>query len=162
MTFGPGGLFGILAEPAPDRPTRAPGRRVRTAGGPVPRFTGAVFLNAGSLHHVGPGRQWVELSRRWAAAGVRCLRMDLGGVGDSPRTGPPGKLASYPTSALDDLAQAVRLLAPDDPREVLLLGLCSGAYHSLLTAPPIGVGGVAILNPLRLPSSLPPGAGLDG
>ena len=147
------GLFGILSEPeraerrAAGRPTRVP-----TTGGPVPTFGAALFLNAGSLHHVGPGRQWVELSRRWAAEGIRCLRMDIGGVGDSPLTGPPGDLSSYPPGAFDDVAAGVRYLAPDDPREVVLLGLCAGAFHSLLAAPTTGVGGVAVLNPLRLPT----------
>jgi len=156
--FGPAGLFGIVAEPM----ARATGdtslsvapalHRVQTTGGPVPAFGTALFLNAGSLHHVGPGRQWVELSRRWAAAGVRCLRMDIGSVGDSPVTGPAGDLSSYPQHAEADVVEGVRFLSPGDPRDVLLLGLCSGAYHSLLAATSAEVGGVAILNPLRVPS----------
>jgi len=149
-------LFGILAEPVDGTAELvAKGRRVHTSAGDVPPFGAAIFLNAGSLHHVGPGRQWVELSRRWAAAGVRCLRMDLGGIGESPMTGPAGILPSYPLSARDDVAAAVQFLAPDDHKQVVLLGLCAGAFHSLLVAPSIGVGGVAVLNPLRMPSSQP-------
>jgi dienelactone hydrolase len=160
VSVGDAGLFGILAEPvatpgrtaAPDGDARSRRRtRVRTTAGEVPRFASALFLNAGSLHHVGPGRQWVELSRRWAAAGVRCLRMDIAGVGDSPATGPTGPLSSYPPGAEHDVAAGVRFLAPEDPGEVVLLGLCAGAYHALLAAPSTGVGGVAVLNPLRLP-----------
>ena len=112
----------------------------------------ALFLNAGSLHHVGPGRQWVELSRRWAAEGIRCLRMDLGGLGDSPLTGPPANCRATRRAPSTTSPRRVRYLAPDDPREVVLLGLCSGAFHSLLAAPTTGVGGVAVLNPLRLPT----------
>jgi len=162
--FGTRRLFGILTDHVDahgrDGATAAGGpagprlARIRAVGGPVPRFGSAIFLNAGSLHHVGPGREWVELSRRWAAAGVRCLRMDLGGVGESPLVGPPGELSSYPPTGLDDVAEGVHLMAPEDPREVVLLGLCSGAYHSLLAAPSTHVGGVAVLNPLRLPSAL--------
>ena len=161
VAVGDGGLFGILAEPV-SRPARTPasagdpasggGIRVRTSAGAVPQFASALFLNAGSLHHVGPGRQWVELSRRWASAGVRCLRIDIAGVGDSPATGAAGALSSYPPDAERDVASAVRFLAPDDPGQVVLLGLCAGAYHALLAAPATGVGGVAVLNPLRLPS----------
>ncbi len=162
VVFGSGELFGICAEPLPDDPGTGARERVRTLGGPVPRFAAALFLNAGTLHHVGPGRQWVELSRRWAAAGVRCLRMDLGGVGESPLVGPPGVLSSYPPSALDDISAAVDFLAPDDPRQVVVLGLCSGAYHALLTAPSVRVGGVAILNPLRLPSKVDQAPGSMG
>jgi alpha-beta hydrolase superfamily lysophospholipase len=154
VAFGDGGLFGILA--VPELPTDGPLlgglNRVATTGGPVPLFSSALFLNAGSLHHVGPGRQWVDLSRRWAAHGIRCLRMDFGGVGDSPLNGPPGELSSYPPSALADVIEGVRHLAPKDPKDVVLLGLCSGAFHALLAAPSSGVGGVAVLNPLRLPT----------
>ena len=57
------------------------------------------------------------------------------------------------------MAEGVEFLAPDNPREVLLLGLCSGAFHSLLAAPSTGVGGVAVLNPLRLPT---PGVQVPG
>ena len=155
--FGPAGLFGMLAEPTDPSSgaslLAADRRRVRTTGGPVPEFGTALFLNAGSLHHVGPGRQWVELSRTWAASGVRCLRMDIGSVGDSPVTGPAGDLSSYPQHAEADVLEGVRFLSPGNPRDVLLLGLCAGAYHSLLAATSAGVGGVAILNPLRVPSA---------
>jgi dienelactone hydrolase len=151
VLFGDDGLFGILSEPAPGT-VRAHRTRYPTTGGPVPEFGAALFLNAGSLHHVGPGRQWVELGRRWAAAGMRCLRMDIGNVGDSPVTGPDGELSSYPPGAMRDVEAGVAFLAPDDPGDVVLLGLCAGAYHSLLAAPSTGVGGVAVLNPLRLPS----------
>ncbi len=160
VLFGDAGLFGILAEPVAASARHRPDR-VRTTSGPVPDFRSALFLNAGSLHHVGPGRQWVELSRRWAARGIRCLRMDLGGVGDSPATGPAGELSSYPPLALGDVEEGVHFLAPDDPGEVVLLGLCAGAYHAILAAPSTRVGGVAVLNPLRLPS-WDPGAGALG
>jgi len=166
VSIGAAGLFGILAEPAAPTPGTGLAPRVTTSGGPVPTFGAALFLNAGGLHHVGPGRQWVERSRRWAAAGVRCLRMDIGGIGDSPGSGPVGILASYPPHARDDVADGVAFLSPADPGEVVLLGLCAGAYHSLLAAPSVGVGGVAVLNPLRLPADNPddPGIGdlIDG
>jgi hypothetical protein len=79
--------------------------------------------------------------------------MDLGGIGDSPMTGPAGPISSYPPAALGDVNEAVKFLSPDDPAQVVLLGLCAGAYHALLAVPSTGVGGVAILNPLRLPGS---------
>lgn len=159
VLFGDAGLFGIVTEPPPGA-VGVRRNRYPTSGGPVPAFGSALFLNAGSLHHVGPGRQWVELARRWAGAGMRCLRMDIGNVGDSPVTGPDGELSSYPPGALRDVEAGVAFLAPDDPGEVVLLGLCAGAYHSLLAAPSTGVGGVAVLNPLRLPSADPGSGGM--
>lgn len=43
-----------------------------------------IFLNAGLVHRVGPGRLYVELARQLAAQGWTCLRFDHAGVGDSP------------------------------------------------------------------------------
>ena len=43
-----------------------------------------LFVNAGPQRRTGPNRMWVEAARRWAAAGVPSLRIDLSGIGDSP------------------------------------------------------------------------------
>jgi len=87
-------LFGILTEPegAPLGPT-------------------VLLLNAGLIHHIGPARLWVSLARRFAAAGMRCLRFDLSGLGDSPvRPGsPPRRL---PARAAEDVASAAEALCP--------------------------------------------------
>ena len=135
VVFGDGGLFGILAEP--DQPAEGQllegSNRLATTGGPVPIFGSALFVNAGSLHHVGPGRQWVELSRRWAAEGIRCLRMDLGGLGDSPLHGPPGELSSYPPGALDDVDRGGAVPGPRRPARC-------GAARSVLGGVPLPAG----------------------
>jgi len=144
VALGDAGLFAMVTE----RVGNATGGG-SLAGGP--RYGHALFLNAGSLHHIGPGRQWVEMSRAWAADGVRSLRLDLGGVGESPLTGPPGVLSSYPPSAVADIDAGMEFLAPNARDDVVLLGLCSGAYHCLLGAPQVGAGAVALVNPLRLP-----------
>ena len=65
--LGSRGLFGIVAEPT------------GVHAGPL-----IVFLNVSTDEHTGPSRLWVELSRRWAALGLQCLRFDLTGIGDSP------------------------------------------------------------------------------
>ena len=63
----PMGLFGILCE-AGDT-------------GPGPSI---LFLSVANEHRMGPARLWVDFSRRWAAAGLRCFRIDLSSLGDSP------------------------------------------------------------------------------
>jgi alpha/beta superfamily hydrolase len=146
VTLGKG-LFGILTE-AGDPP---PGSVDGTGRG-RPRFAAAIFLNSGSIHHIGPSRQWVEMSRAWAPRGVRCLRLDLGGIGDSQVTGESSILSSYPPSAIDDVDAAMQFLAPGDPGAVVLVGLCSGAYHGLLAGSALHSGGVVAINPLRYPS----------
>ena len=51
------------------------------------RKTGAVLLNAGLIHHIGPNRIYVKLARQIAALGIVALRFDLSGIGDSlPRS----------------------------------------------------------------------------
>lgn len=149
------GLFGVLTEAGTVDPATVPGSadpQHERSGGGRPRFGAAIFLNSGSIHHIGPSRQWVEMSRAWAACGVRCLRLDLGGVGDSPAMGEPGILSSYPPSAVDDIDAAMRFLAPGEPGTIVLVGLCSGAYHALLAGSALVPGGVVVINPLRYPS----------
>jgi dienelactone hydrolase len=135
LSVPPVGLFGVLtyAEDAPvppDKPT-------------------ALFLNVANQHHVGPGRLWVELSRQWAVAGVRSLRLDMSGLGDSPnRQGGLDAWASCKPEAFDDVIDAVGWLSPDDPSDVVLVGLCSAGYQALESAVMIRARGVVAINPV--------------
>ena len=99
---------------------------------PVPGAPAALFLNVANQHHVGPNRLWVELARQWAGAGIRSLRLDLSGLGDSPhRQGSPARWECFKPEAFDDVVDAARWLSPDDPSNVVLVGLCSGGYQAL-------------------------------
>ena len=133
-TLGEAGLFGIVTEPA------------RSVGQKVPQTV--ILLNAGLIDHVGPSRLWVDFARRWAGGGVRTLRFDLSGLGDSPTR--PGQVEDemYPPEAFDDLAEVVAVMAPDGPGSVILAGLCSGGYHSIEGGIALGVGGVCVINPI--------------
>lgn len=112
---GPAGLFGIMCEPS--------------SGG---RGAAVLFLSVANEHRMGPARLWTELSRRWAAHGMRCLRLDMSSLGDSPLRHPeqPRFLPRGP-EAFDDVLDAARFLSPDDPSNVVLVGLCSSAYQAL-------------------------------
>jgi hypothetical protein len=116
VRIGAGNLFGIVTEPEDCETTRMPS---------------VLFSNAGVLTHSGPARVWVEMARGWAALGVRALRVDLGGLGDSPTR--PGRQSDqvYPVEAIEDLIDAARFVAPQDPAGVALVGLCSGGYHAI-------------------------------
>ncbi len=131
VRLGPLGLFGILTEPegAPLGPT-------------------VLLLNAGLIHHIGPARLWVSLARRFAAAGMRCLRFDLSGLGDSPvRPGQPPHVG-YPLEAAEDVASAAEALCPGHHGDVVLTGLCAGAYHSIENGIALGARGVCAINPI--------------
>jgi alpha-beta hydrolase superfamily lysophospholipase len=133
VRLGPCDLFGIVTEPA-------------ESGG----LTGptAVFLDVAAEHHVGPARLWVELARQWAEAGVRSLRFDLSGLGDSPSKPGQDDQLMYAPSAIDDAIAAVRATSPDDPSDVVLIGLCSGAYVAMDAADQLHPRGVCALNPV--------------
>jgi len=112
-----GQLFGVLAQPV-DIPVA-----------PV----SAILLNAGAHRHIGQARMWVDAARRWAAAGVPTLRVDLEGIGDSDGDGArftdsgelyDARLVEQARSVLDALD--ARGFGP----RYIAAGLCSGAYWS--------------------------------
>ena len=110
LVLGPLNLFGILSESA-------------AATGPT------IVLVGGYIYpHTGPGRTWVQLARQLAVAGHRVLRLDLSGIGDSGLR--PGQKAQqyYAAEGADDIAQVAAAISPEDPRNVVLVGFCAGAY----------------------------------
>jgi alpha-beta hydrolase superfamily lysophospholipase len=150
VSVPPVGLFGVLTDrqdvPAP------PGR---------PTF---IFLNVANQHHVGTNRLWVELARQWAMAGIRSVRLDMSGLGDSPnRQGEHGQWACFKPEGFDDVGDAVRWASPDDPSNVVLVGLCSGAYQALEGALAVRARGVVAVNPYVsfVPAELRAGLPLD-
>jgi alpha-beta hydrolase superfamily lysophospholipase len=106
-----------------------------------------VLLNAGRTDHTGPGRLWVDLARRWAGAGLRVVRADLSGLGGSPPH--PGRNGdrAYPEGAVEDVRDIAESVSPDDPSDIVLVGLCSGGYHSAMAALEMPVAGVVAINP---------------
>lgn len=131
---GPVGLFGVISRPL--------GRE---------SSVGVVFLNSGVIDHVGPARAWVTWARRWAAAGMTVLRVDLSGLGDSPVR--PGQRVDiiYPLEAFDDLEEIAKAISPRDPSSIVLVGLCSGAYHAVEGGIAMGVRSVCAINPILTP-----------
>ncbi len=142
--IGPRGQFAIVSEPESG------------AVGPW-----IVMINGANEDHVGPSRLWVDLSRRWSSFGLRCVRFDFVGLGESP-----GLNSETPAKAFDDtdvteIYDVIRSLSPDDPTNAVLIGLCSGAHRALQAALQLNVRGVCTINPQVGPASLrnpvPPG-----
>jgi alpha-beta hydrolase superfamily lysophospholipase len=146
VALGPVGLFGIVTEPgepgAGEPGEGGSGEPGAMAGGPT-----AILFNAGRIDHVGPSRLWVDFAREWAGRGVRVLRFDLSGLGDSPVRPGQAEDIVYPPEALDDLTEVVKAMGPDGAGEIVLSGLCSGGYHSVEGGIALGVRAVCLINP---------------
>lgn len=125
-------LVGVLTQPAP---------AARRAGEPF-----VVILNAGIIHRVGPNRLHVGLARSLSAAGFEVLRFDLSGLGDSK---PRSDCLSALDAGLADIQDVIDWLQSKRGVErIVLVGLCSGADHSVIySASDPRVVGVALIDP---------------
>jgi alpha-beta hydrolase superfamily lysophospholipase len=132
-----GSMFGILAEPA-----------FPTAHGD----SCVLLLNAGGVRHTGPNRMWVEAARRWAAAGVASLRLDLSGVGESDGGQNLDIPSLYQEHLVDGVELAMDSLRPlRGFRRFVAVGLCAGAFwafHAVLRRREIS--GAILINPRLL------------
>ncbi len=117
------------------------------------RRRAVVLLNVGADYHIGSSRLYVSLARRWARLGYTVLRFDLAGLGDSETRPERGDDEVYPPAAIDDIRAAVDFLrARYGAAEIVLAGLCSGAYHALRAAVAgIPVSRLLLVNPLTSP-----------
>ena len=109
--FGPGDILtGILAQSE------------------APRSISVVILNSGLMHHVGPYRMFVDLSREIAAQGMPVLRFDLSGLGDSlmrdDALSERDRIVADIRAALDFMEKQFNC------RRFILVGLCSGADNA--------------------------------
>lgn len=128
-------LFGILSGPASD------------VAGPI-----LVLPNAGSVHHVGPNRFYVELARALAAAGLPTVRIDLRNLGDSVPGPCRNENHPYPESAVADMGHALDWLAEQLGQDrFVVAGLCSGAhtaFHAGLEVASQKIIAIVPINPL--------------
>jgi alpha-beta hydrolase superfamily lysophospholipase len=139
VTFGSRStLFAIVAAPA------------ENMGALVAKRRGIILLNSGAIHHIGPNRLYVGLARRLAHLGHVVLRMDIGGIGDSPTPVGAEENAVYPGHAVADVAAAVQYLREEwNIQDVRAAGLCSGAYHAFKAAAArLPLSGIVLINPL--------------
>jgi pimeloyl-ACP methyl ester carboxylesterase len=124
-----GRLFGVLTLP-PDEPSHS---------------MCAILLNAGAVRHVGPNRMWAETARRWAAAGVPTMRLDLESIGEADGD-------DWREHEIDDfyadkfVEQVIAVIDLLEDRghgsTFILVGLCTGGYWAARTAlkdPRVGV-----------------------
>ncbi|MDE1182614.1 alpha/beta fold hydrolase [Paraburkholderia sp.] len=94
-----------------------------------------LIVNTGGVHHVGDGRLAVLLSRRLASQGIASLRMDLTGIGDSGRRDDAQSFdVIYQRYSVGDARTGVDWLSSQGYPEVVMFGVCAGAYVGIHTA----------------------------
>jgi hypothetical protein len=126
----PNGLFAIRTLP----------RRRR----PAPAKTVLFFVTANDLH-VGPAREWVESSRRIAAAGSQALRWDPAGQGLSGQIFRDPWRRVYSKADITD-SIAVARHACQDAGQLEVVGICSGSWYAAQAARSIGARSAILVN----------------
>jgi hypothetical protein len=126
----PNGLFAIRTLP-----------RRRT---PAPAKTVLFFVTANDLH-VGPAREWVELSRRIAAAGSQAVRWDPARQGLSGQISRDRWRRLYSKADITD-SIAVSRHASQDAGELEVVGICSGAWNAAQAARNISAQSAILVN----------------
>ncbi len=131
IRFGPDdSLFGIMTTPS----------------WPSSDVPAVLLVSTSANPRWGNARIAVDLARSLAADGVTSLRMDAAGMGDTaPQTGEVGRPYAEATTA--GTLEGVAELARRAQRPVVVLGVCSGAYHALQAAyRDSRVGGLILVN----------------
>jgi pimeloyl-ACP methyl ester carboxylesterase len=138
VSLGSSQMFGIVSEPVGE-----------TLGPTI------VMVNGVNEDHVGPARLWVELARRWASLGLRCVRFDLSELGESPWI--PGQPVRpvFDSTRRHDIVGAVQSIEPMNPSNTVLIGYCSGAQLAIEVAAELKTRGVCVINPEVGAGSLP-------
>jgi pimeloyl-ACP methyl ester carboxylesterase len=111
---------------------------------PAPARTVLFFVTANDLH-VGPAREWVELSRRVAAAGSQAVRWDPARQGLSGEISRNRWRRIYSEADITD-SVAVARHACRDAGELELVGICSGAWYAAQVARNIGARSAILVN----------------
>lgn len=135
--FSDESLFGIFSEPMLRDRTNKPT---------------ILLLNAGSVHRIGPNRNYVFFTRQLLSMGFSVLRMDFLGLGDSINPDLPQENNPYMPEALKNIEAAVKFLKNNlKVHDVILMGLCSGAYASFQAALQLeddAIREIILINPL--------------
>ena len=85
-----------------------------------------IILNSGLVHHVGPFRMSVDISRILTPLGYRVFRFDLSGIGDSKKRAQDSMLSTERN--LSDVGETIEFLKNKYTEcKFITLGLCTGA-----------------------------------
>jgi pimeloyl-ACP methyl ester carboxylesterase len=131
------------------------------AGSDVATAPTLLCANVAMEHHIGPGRAWVGFGRRAAERGIRTIRYDQPGVGDSVDAQVGDDIVLYRPEARQELARMVAGVQAVAPGPVGMLGSCSGAWDAATVGAELHLDAVWLINNIdwyRVPKST---AGVD-
>jgi hypothetical protein len=111
------------------------------------RKMGAVLLNAGLIHHIGPNRIYVKLARQIAALSIVAMRFDLSGIGDSrPRS---DSLPSEDAAIMEVREAMDYLQRAKGVDNIILISICaSSPLAFMVTEVDTRVIGCILVNPM--------------
>ncbi|MBL8097674.1 MAG: alpha/beta hydrolase [Anaerolineales bacterium] len=90
-----------------------------------------LLLNAGSVHRMGPNRNYVYITRELLSLGYKVFRLDFLGLGDSINPNLDKENDPYMPEALDNIQCTIDYLKMNhNTNEIILIGVCSGAYSA--------------------------------
>lgn len=90
-----------------------------------------LLLNSGSVHRMGPNRNYVYITRELLSLGFNVFRLDFLGLGDSIHPDEAKENDPYVPEALSNIKQTISYLKENHKiNNVILMGVCSGAYAS--------------------------------
>jgi alpha-beta hydrolase superfamily lysophospholipase len=125
--IGAQGTFAVVTEMSPERPGRPTLLCANVAGEP----------------HIGPGRAWVEFARRGAAQGMRVLRVDNAGIGESGYGDP---IVLYTPPMRDAAIRLGRWLHETSDGPVGMVGSCSGSWEAATAGGAVPLDTVWLIN----------------
>jgi len=105
-----------------------------------------IIFNTGIIHRVGHHRMYTKLSRHLAGRGYSVIRFDFAGIGDSPAQRDVQSPREENCSGIRAVIDWTEANLKCD--RVILLGLCSGADHSVVYGgDDTRVAGVVLMDP---------------
>lgn len=107
-----------------------------TETAPARRTAPAVLIaNTAANSRIADGRFAVCLARELARHEITSLRVDINGVGDSGKQAPDDQSGvPYSDQSVVDIVNAANWLAAQGHKEIIAVGICSGAYAALHAA----------------------------
>lgn len=109
---------------------------------------GIVFQSTANEPAWGPTRAWVEQAREQAGNGLECYRFDKTGGGEAGNITPGEIAVLYSHESRADAVNVLRAL-PVSPRNILVVGLCSGAWMSAESAIQTSAGAAVLLGMIQ-------------